>query len=64
MIYKVKVVYCSGWSEISGLEPSLLDLRMWGSFKIFIIRAYVLKEHHCEGGGDAINVNRDAGSIS
>ena len=64
MIYKVKVVYCSDWSEISGLEPSLLDLRMWGSFKIFIIRACVLKEHHCEGGGDAINVNRDAGSIS
>ena len=64
MIYKVKVVYCSGWSEISGLEPSLLDLRMRGNFKIFIIRAYVQKEHHCEGRGDAINVNRDAGSIS
>ena len=45
MIYKIKVVCCSGWSEISGLEPSLLDLPVWGNFKIFIIQAYKLREH-------------------
>ena len=39
MIYKIKVVYCSGF------EPSLLDLPVWGNFKIFIIRAYMLREH-------------------
>ena len=42
------MVYCSGWSEISGLEPSLLNLR---------IRAYVLKQHR-EGGGDAMSIER------